>query len=50
MMHLTAETVQSTSLPLQCVHHVEGSDCLATSVLGVSNSIPDHVLQEHLRD
>ena len=45
---LTAETVQGTALPLQCVHHIESSDCLAASVLCVSDCIPDYVFQEHL--
>ena len=44
----TAETIQGTALPLQCVHHIESSDGLAASVLCVSDCIPDHVLQEHL--
>ena len=50
LVRLTAKAVQSTSLPLQCVHNVEGSDCLAAGVLGVSDCIPDNVLQEHLCD
>jgi len=40
---LTAKTVQSTSLPLQCVHHVEGSNCLAARMLCVGDCISDHV-------
>ena len=47
---LASEAVQSTSLPLQSVHHIEGCDSLATSVLCVGDGIPDHVLEEHLQD
>jgi len=46
--NLTAETIQGTALPFQCVHHIESSDGLAASVLCVSDCVPDHVLQEHL--
>ena len=47
---LTSESVQSTSLPLQGVDHVHGSDSLPLGVLGVGDSVPDHVLKEHLED
>ena len=46
----TAETVQSASLALQSVDNVHGSDGLSLGVLGVSNSISDHVLQKHLKN
>ena len=46
---LASESVQSASLPLQGVHHIEGGDCLATSVLCVGDGIPDDVLKEHLQ-
>ena len=45
---LTSESVQSTSLPLQGVDHVHGSDSLPLGVLGVGDSVPDHILQEDL--
>lgn len=45
---LTAETVESTSLPFQGVHDVHGSDGLPLGMLRVSNGIADHVLQEDL--
>ena len=45
---LTAEAVQGTSLPLQGVHDIKGSDCLAACVLCVGDCISDNVLQEHL--
>ncbi len=46
--HLTAKAVQGASLALQGVHDVEGCDSLSAGVLSVGDSIPDHVLQEHL--
>ena len=45
---LTAKAVQGASLALQGVHDVEGCDGLPACVLSVCDSIPDHVLQEHL--
>ena len=47
---LAAETVQSASLALQSIDNVHGSDGLSLGVLGVSNSISDHVLQKHLKN
>lgn len=47
---LTSESVQSTALAFQSVDDVHGCDCLALGVLGVSDGIADHVLQEHLED
>ena len=47
---LTSESVQSTSLPLQGVDHVHGSDSLPLGVLGVSDSVTDDILKEHLED
>ena len=32
------------------MHHIEGGDGLAASVLGVGDGITDDVLQEHLED
>ena len=43
---LTSKSVQGTSLALECVHHVHGSDCLPLSMLGVCNGITDDVLEE----
>ena len=45
---LAAEAVQGAALALEGVHHIKGGDCLAPGVLSVSDSVPDHVLQEHL--
>merc|ERR1719500_2101453 len=47
---LSPETVQGTSLPLQGIDNIHGSNSLPLGVLGVGNSIPDHILQEHLQD
>ena len=47
---LTSESVQGTSLSLQSVDDVHGSDGLSLGVLGVGHSISDHVLQEDLED
>ena len=40
--------VESPALPLESVHHVHGSDSLPLGVLGVGDSVPNDVLQEHL--
>ena len=45
---LTTEAVESAALALEGVDNVHGSDRLALGVLGVGDSIPDDVLQEHL--
>ncbi|KAH3671031.1 hypothetical protein OGAPHI_000742 [Ogataea philodendri] len=45
---LTTETVQSSTLSLQSVDNVQRSDGLSLSVLGISNSVSDNVLQEGL--
>ena len=47
---LTSKTVEGTSLPLESVDHVHGSDSLPLGVLGVGDGIPDDVLEEHLED
>ena len=45
---LTAKAVQGASLALQGVHNVKGCDSLPAGVLSVGDSVPDHILQEHL--
>lgn len=45
---LAAEAVQSATLALECVDHVQGCHGLAASMLSVSDSIADYVLQENL--
>ena len=47
---LTAEPVEGTSLTLQSVDDVHGSDGLSLGVLGVGDSITDDILQEDLED
>lgn len=47
---LTAETIQSTSLPLEGVDDVHGRDGLPLGVFGVGDGISDDVLEEHLQD
>ncbi|ORD92840.1 hypothetical protein ECANGB1_114 [Enterospora canceri] len=49
MQSLTTKSVQSASLTLQGIHDVHGSNSLTLSVLSVGDSIPDNVLQEHLK-
>ena len=43
---LAAESVESAALPLEGVDNVHGSDGLSLGVLGVSDCVTDHVLQE----
>ena len=45
---LTSESVEGTSLPLEGIDDIHGSDSLPLGVLGVGDSISDDVLQEHL--
>ena len=47
---LTAESVEGTSLTLQSVDDVHGSDGLSLGVLGVGDSVTDDILQEDLED
>ena len=47
---LAAEAVQGAALPLQSVDDVHGGDGLPFGVLGVSDGIPDDVLQKHFKN
>ena len=47
-MSLTAESVEGTSLSLQCVDHIHGSDSLPLGMLSVGDGVADDILQEHL--
>ena len=47
--HLTTEAVQGAALALQSIDHVHGGDGLPLGVFGVSHSVADHVLKEHLQ-
>ena len=49
-MDLTTETVQSTSLSLQSIDNVHGSDGFPLGMLGVGDSITDDIFQENLED
>lgn len=44
---LTAKTVQSSALSLECVDDVHGGDRLALGMLGVGNRVADHVFKEN---
>ena len=46
---LTTESVEGTSLSLQGIDNIHGGDCLPLRMLGVSNGIPDYILQENLQ-
>jgi hypothetical protein len=50
MLFLTAETVQGSALSLQRIDHVHGGDGFPLGVLGVSDSIPDNVLEENFEN
>lgn len=50
MMTLAAETVQSTSLTFKGIDNIHGSDGFPLGVLGVSDSVPDDVLEEDLKN
>ena len=45
---LASEAVQGASLPLQGIDHIHSGDGLPLGVLGVGDSVPNDVLQEHL--
>ncbi|KAM9312030.1 uncharacterized protein PAF06_009923 [Gastrophryne carolinensis] len=43
---LASEAVESASLSLESIDDIHGGDCLALGVLGVGDSVADHILQE----
>jgi hypothetical protein len=49
-MVLTAESVQSLSLALEGVDNIHGGHGLTASVLGVGDTVTDHVLKKDLED
>ena len=49
-MSLTSESVEGTSLPLEGIDNIHGSNGLPLGVFGVGDSVPDDVLEEHLED
>ena len=48
MTNSTFEAIESTSLPLESIHHIHGGDGLPLGVLSVGDRVPDHILQEDL--
>jgi len=50
VLNLTSEAVQGSSLALQSVDDVHGSDGLSLGVLGVGDGVANDVLQEHLEN
>ena len=48
--HLTSESIEGTSLPLESIDHIHGGDGLPLGVFSVGDSIPDHILQENLEN
>ena len=49
-LELAAKAVQSSSLPLEGIDHVHSSDSLPLGMFSVSDSVADHVLEEHLQN
>jgi hypothetical protein len=47
-VQLASETIQSSALSLEGIHHVHRCDGLSASVLGVGHGISDDVLEEDL--
>ena len=47
-LSLSSESVQSSSLSLQCVDDIQSGHSLPARVLGVRDSVADDVLQEYL--
>ena len=45
---LTSESVESTTLSLQSIDNIHGSDSLPLDVLRVGDSVADNILQKHL--
>ena len=50
MTNSTSEAIESTSLPLESVDHIYGGDGLPLGVLSVGDRVPDHILQEDLKN
>ena len=48
-MHLSTESVQSSTLSFQCVHNIHGCDCLPLGVLCVCDCITDDIFQENFQ-
>lgn len=46
----TSKPVKGSTLALEGIHHIKCSDSLAPSMLCVSHSITNHILQKYLFD
>jgi len=49
-VYLTTESVKSSALSLQSVDDIHGGDGLSLGMLGVGDSITNHILQEYLKN
>ena len=49
-LNLSSESVEGSSLPLEGVDDVECGDGFSLGVFGISDGIPDHVLQKDLEN
>ena len=49
-LDLTSESVEGTTLTLQSIDDIHGSDSLSLGVLGVSDGISDDIFKEDLED
>ena len=47
---LSTESVEGTSLPLQSIDDIHGSDSLPLGVLSVGDRVSDHILKENFED
>ena len=48
--HLATESVESASLPLQCIHNIHGSDSLSLGMISVGDGVTNDRLEEHTED
>ena len=46
---LSAKAVQGSALPLQSIDHIHSGHSLPLGMLGVGDSISNHILQENLK-
>jgi len=49
-VNLTTESVKGSALSLQSVDDIHGGDGLSLGMLGVGDSITNHILQEYLEN
>merc|ERR1719422_631527 len=48
--NLTSETVEGTSLSLESIDNIHGSNCLPLGVFGVGDGVSDNILEEHFQN